>query len=494
MATILHVDDEPAVALLLQDALDHAGHRPVAARSVPEALQALARGGVDLVISDYRLPGITGIELLGLMQQEGYDAPLIMLTGYASIEHAVAAVRAGAVDYVTKPVRPEQLELAVERALEVVRLRRENAALRGELVAFRSERQIVGESAAVRRLLQTITTAAPTRAAVLLQGESGTGKQLYARAVHDRSDRRDRPFVTLDCAALPEGLVESALFGHERGAFAGAARRTEGALERAHGGTLVLDDVSELRLDVQAKLLRALQDQEFQRVGGTSPIALDVRVVATTSHNLAAEAAAGTFRQDLYYRLSVIPIHVPPLRERADDVPLLAYRFAMQAAAEVGKEVTGIAPAAMELLQRHAWPGNVRELRHAVERAVVLAQGPVLGPEAFGAQAPGAAPADDAGARQRLLEGALASGIGYNGRYPTAGRGPGAAAGAAIVRTSDADITLHTLNVAEAEQVLIQRALVAAGYNRTRAAELLGISVRTLRNKLNGPGRMAAAG
>ena len=496
MATILFVDDEPAVGLLLEDALDHAGHRPVAARSVSEALQVLARGGVDLVISDYRLPGLTGIELLGLIQQERYDVPLIMLTGYASIEHAVEAIRAGAVDYVTKPVRPEQLELAVQRALEVVRLRRENAALRTELVAFRTERQIVGESAAVRRLMQTIATAAPTRATVLLQGESGTGKQLFARAVHDRSDRRDRPYVTLNCAALPEGLVESALFGHERGAVAGAARRAEGALERAHGGTLVLEEVAEMRLDLQAKLLRALQEQEFHRVGGTSPVALDVRVVATTTHNLGAEAAAGTFRQDLYYRLSVIPIIVPPLRERAEDIPVLAHRFARHAAAEVGKEVTGIAPAAMELLQRHSWPGNVRELQHAVERAVILSEGPLLGPDAFPGYSPGGAAATTAEGSvrgQRLLEGALASGIGYNGSYPTAGRGPARDTGP-LLRSGDADITLHTLNVAEAEQVLIQRALVAAGYNRTRAAELLGISVRTLRNKLNGPGRMAAAG
>ena len=493
MATILYVDDEPAVGLLLEDALERAGHRPVGARHVPEALQLLARGGVDLVISDYQMPGLTGLELLGLIQQEGYDVPLIMLTGYASIEHAVTAIKAGAVDYITKPVRPQQLELAVEQALELVRLRRENAALRSEVMAFRSERQILGESPAVRRLLQTVSAAAPTRATVLLQGESGTGKELFSRAIHDLSDRRDRPFIKLNCAALPEGLVESALFGHERGAFTGAVKRVAGAFERAHGGTLLLDEIAEMRLDLQAKLLRVLQEQEFERVGGTTPIKVDVRVIATTNRNLGAEAAAGTFRQDLYYRLSVIPVLIPPLRERPDDIPLLATRFALRTAADMGKEISGISPEAMALLQGHAWPGNVRELQHAVERAVILTREPVLQPQAFDGHRFGLTPAaGEVGSNApRLLEAALASGIGYNGSYPGTGRG---APGDALVRSGDADITLQTLNVAEAEQVLIQRALVAAGQNRTRAAELLGISVRTLRNKLNGPGRAIVSG
>src|SRR5829696_4040345 len=330
MATILCLDDEPAIGLILQDTLERAGHQTISAHNVPQALQALAHGTVDLIISDYRMPGLTGLEFLALLRQEGYETPLIMLTGYGSIEHAVAAIKAGAIDYITKPVRPEQLELAVSQALEYVRLRRENETLRREVLAFRSERQIIGESPQVRRLLKTVSTAAPTRATVLLQGESGTGKELFARAIHDLSDRRDKPFIKLNCAALPEGLIESALFGHERGAFTGAVKRTLGAFERAHGGTLLLDEVSEMRLDLQAKLLRVLQEQEFERVGGTAPIKVDVRVIATTNRNLAAEAAAGRFRQDLYYRLSVLPIHLPALRERAEDVPLLAYRFAVR--------------------------------------------------------------------------------------------------------------------------------------------------------------------
>ncbi|HEX7239810.1 MAG TPA: sigma-54 dependent transcriptional regulator [Longimicrobiaceae bacterium] len=469
MATILHVDDEPAVGLIVQDTLERAGHRPVGARSVPEALQVLARGGVDLIVSDYRMPGLTGLEFLSLLQREGYDVPLIMLTGYASIEHAVASIKAGAVDYITKPVRPEQLQLAVDQALEFVRLRRENEALRREVMEFRNERQIIGESTAVRRILQTVAMAAPTRATVLLQGESGTGKELFARAIHDQSDRRDRPFIKLNCAALPEGLVESALFGHERGAFTGAIKRVEGAFERAHRGTLLLDEISEMRLDLQAKLLRVLQEQEFERVGGTSPIRVDVRIIATTNRDLAAEAAAGTFRQDLYYRLSVIPVQIPPLRARPEDIPALAYRFAMRTAAEIGKEVKGISPAALDTLQRFPWPGNVRELQHAVERAVILSPDAVLQPYVFEGQR--------FGLTQTLpdvpayLPPALP--LGAEGSSPD---DPGV-------------IVLRSLNVDEAERVLIGRALEVAGGNRTRAAELLGISVRTLRNKLNSPGR-----
>src|SRR6478609_5290799 len=253
MATILCLDDEPAIGLILQDTLERAGHQTVSAHNVPQALQALQAGTVELIISDYRMPGLTGLEFLALLRQEAYETPLIMLTGYGSIEHAVAAIKAGAIDYITKPVRPEQLELAVNQALEVVRLRRENERLRKEVMEYRNERQIIGDSPAIRRVLQTVATAAPTRATVLLEGESGTGKELFARAIHAQSERRDGPFIKLNCAALPEGLVES-------------------ALERAHGGTLLLDEISEMRLDLQAKLLRVLQEQEFERVGGSSAI------------------------------------------------------------------------------------------------------------------------------------------------------------------------------------------------------------------------------
>jgi DNA-binding NtrC family response regulator len=477
MATILYVDDEPSVGLILEDTLSRAGHRPVGARNVVEALQVLARDSIDLIISDYRMPGLTGLEFLALLQREGYDIPLIMLTGYASIEHAVAAIKAGAIDYITKPVRTQQLELAVEQALEFVRLRRENESLRREVMEFRNERQIIGESPVVRRILQTVAMVAPTRATVLLQGESGTGKELFARAIHDQSDRRDKPFIKLNCAALPEGLIESALFGHERGAFTGAVKRVEGAFERAHGGTLLLDEISEMRLELQAKLLRVLQEQEFERVGGTHPIRVDVRVIATTNRNLAEYAAAGQFRQDLYYRLSVVPIEIPPLRARPDDVPMLAYRFVTRTAAEVGKEVTGIAPEALRLLQEYPWPGNVRELQHAVERAVILSHDAVLPAHLFEHQRHGAG--------LPLIPQAM-----LRSRHASTGE----AATDAPPSSPPGGIVLNTLNVEEAEKALIARALEMTRGNRTKTAELLGISVRTLRNKLNGPQRASISG
>lgn len=471
MATILCLDDEPAIGLILQDTLERAGHQTVSAHNVPQALQALQAGSIDLIISDYRMPGLTGLEFLALLRQEGYETPLIMLTGYGSIEHAVAAIKAGAIDYITKPVRPEQLELAVKQALEVVRLRRENERLRKEVMEYRNEKQIIGDSPAIRRVLQTVATAAPTRATVLLEGESGTGKELFARAIHAQSDRREGPFIKLNCAALPEGLIESALFGHEKGAFTGAIKRVEGAFERANSGTLLLDEISEMRLDLQAKLLRVLQEQEFERVGGSAAIKVDVRIIATTNRDLAAYSAAGHFRQDLYYRLGVIPVRLPPLRERKDDIPLLAYRFASHYGQEIGKEIGGITPQALELLQHYDWPGNVRELQHAVERAVILTGEPLIPVHAFDGQRFGLSGAWSGPTPARISSDFLAI---PDGSANSAGALPEGA------------VVLTSLNVNEAEAKLIARALEVSSNNRTRAAELLGMSVRTLRNKLNG--------
>ena len=470
MATILYVDDDPTIGLLLEDTLLRAGHRAIGARSVPQALQTLAHGEIELIISDFKMPGMTGLEFLNLLREEAYDIPLIMVTGYASIENAVQAIKAGASDYITKPVRPEQLEHAVAKALQVARLRKENDVLRHEVMALRNERQIIGESAVMRRLLQTVATAAPTRATVLLQGESGTGKELVARAIHDQSERADGPFIKLNCAALPEGLVESALFGHERGAFTGAIKRVPGAFERAHGGTLLLDEISEMRLDLQAKLLRVLQEQEFERVGGTSPIKVDVRIIATTNRDLAAEAEAGRFRRDLFFRLSVIPIEIPALRERADDIPLLAYRFAASAANDIKKEFAGISPDAVSLLQRHDWPGNVRELQHAIERAVILASGPMLLPVHLDGQRFGLT---QLSGNAREVAHQPADLPASNGFSPADAHG----------------VLLRSFDLNEAESQLIARALEVTDGNRTRAAELLGLSVRTLRNKLNAPPR-----
>lgn len=453
MATILYVDDEPVVGVLLGRTIEKTGHHPVGARSVPEALQVLARGGVDLIISDHQMPGLTGLDFLEILKRDGVDIPVIMLTGYASIEHAVQAIKAGAIDYITKPVEGEALALAIEQALAVVRLRRENEALRAEVVALRQTHAIVGESPALKRALSEVAMAAPTRASVLLLGESGTGKELFARAIHEQSDRRSAPFVQLNCAAIPEGLIESALFGHEKGAFTGAIRRVEGAFERAHRGTLLLDEISEMRLDLQAKLLRVLQEQEFERVGGDTKIHVDTRIIATSNRDLAAESVVGTFRQDLYFRLSVVPIHIPPLRERAEDIPILAMRFAMRAAKEYKKDIKGIAPDAIEWLRAQPWPGNVRELQHLVERAVILAEEPMLHLQRFA----------------------------YSGR-PTP-----AVAATPMQGVDDSDIILKSLKIADAEDALISAALARTDGNRTRAAELLGISVRTLRARLNSP-------
>jgi transcriptional regulator with GAF, ATPase, and Fis domain len=317
---------------------------------------------------------------------------------------------------------------------------------------------------------------------VLLLVECGTGNEPFARAIHDQSDRRDKPFIKLNCAALPDGLIESALFGHERGAFTGAIKRVEGAFERAHGGTLLLDEISEMKLELQAKLLRVLQEQEFERVGGTAPIRVDVRVIATTNRDLAAEAAAGAFRQDLYYRLSVMPIVIPPLRDRTEDIPVLAYRFATRTAAEIGKAITGISQDALALLSAYPWPGNIRELQHAVERAVILSREPVLQPHAFEGQQLGLV---HPLARQAAARNAALAGNGTVGMIGAHGANASPIPPDAVVLTS--------LNIDEAERALILRALEVTKNNRTRTAELLGISVRTLRNKLNGPGRIEVA-
>ncbi|HXI21539.1 MAG TPA: sigma-54 dependent transcriptional regulator, partial [Gemmatimonadales bacterium] len=383
MATILCVDDEPATGVVLEHHLTKIGHRPLLAASVEEALKTIARTPIDLIVADYRMPQATGLDLLGVLEREGYQVPVIIMTGYSSIEHAVISIKSGAIDYLTKPIRPETLEIAVTQALEVMRLRRENEQFRREINRFRSTRALVGESVPFRRVMDTIATVAPTKATILLEGESGTGKELFARAIHDHSPRHEASFVSINCAAMPEGLVESALFGHEKGAFTGATMRSVGAFERAHGGTLLLDEISEMRLDLQSKLLRVLQEHEFERVGGHQPIKVDVRLIATTNRDLKAEVDAGRFRSDLFYRLNVVPIKTPPLRDRKEDIPTLVQHFARRAAEDIGVSVTGVAPETIDLLMRHSWPGNVRELANAVERAIILSRGGVLRPETF---------------------------------------------------------------------------------------------------------------
>ena len=452
MAVILCVDDEPELLKVLSRILERLGHSVRTAASVHEALQVIAREVVDLVITDWSMPHLTGLDLLQLLRDDGNDTPVVMLTAYGSIDHAVLAIQAGAANYLTKPFQRAQIEFTVMQTLKLAALGAQNAALVREAAAQRSQHDIVGESVAVQRLLKSVAAAASSRATVLLQGESGTGKELLARAIHDQSEQAQHPFLQINCAALPEHLIESALFGHEKGAFTGAYKRSLGAFERAHGGTLLLDEISEMRIDLQPKLLRVLQEREFERVGGSASVKVDVRIIATTNRDLAAHIAAGRFRQDLYYRLSVLPIAVPPLRDRREDIPRLAYRFAVRAAAESARPFEAFTPEAMALLEAYSWPGNIRQLQHAVERAVIFAQRPVLDVGLFELDA-------DAGASVRS---SVAT-------KPAHGRG----------------LTLDTMDLGAVEQQVIAHALRLSEGNRTRAAALLGVDVRTLRRKLN---------
>jgi DNA-binding NtrC family response regulator len=461
MARILCVEDDPSMLAVLAQILDRAGHVAVQVPDAGAALHVLQTDAIDLVLTDFQLPGIDGIELVRMMRAERDSTPVIVLTGYGSIDNAMDAVRAGAIDYLVKPIEADQLMHRLDQALERLRLERELNDLRRQIALQHTSRRILGDSPAIERVLELVDAAARSRATVLLEGESGTGKEVIAREIHELSDRRARPFIKLNCAALPEGLIESALFGHEKGAFTGALRRVEGAFERAHGGTLLLDEVSEMRIDLQAKLLRVLQEREFERVGGAGPISVDVRVIATTNRDLLAATRAGTFRLDLFYRLNVVSIHVPPLRDRASDIPLLAQHFVQRAAEESGKAIDAVSPDAMRLLQSHSWPGNVRELQHAVERAVVLATGPILTTSDFDAV-------------QRLLdEGARERSMSF----------------VASLADRPSAISLSSLNLADAEETLIAEALRSTNNNRTHAAALLGIGVRTLRKKLNAPGQ-----
>jgi DNA-binding NtrC family response regulator len=453
MATILCVDDDTAILNVFTAALERAGHRVIAVGNGPAALAVLARGGVDLIISDYLMPEMTGIELITALRRDQHDLPVIVVTGHGSVEHAVTAMRAGATDYIEKPIEPKQLEMAVDQVLDLARLRRENQALKDQVRQLSHDHGIVGDSEPLKRVLELIRTVAPTRSTVLVQGESGTGKELIARAVHGWSDRAAGPFISVNCAALPETLIESSLFGHEKGAFTGATRMVKGAFERADGGTLLLDEITEMRPDLQAKLLRVIQEQEFERVGGSSAIQVDVRIVATTNRDLAEWVRRGKFREDLFYRLAVVPVTVPPLRDRKEDIPALVHRFAQRTGREIGKRVDAVAPEVLAQLTERDWPGNVRELAHAVERAVILSAGPVLGSAAFGA-----------GNHQALPD-------------TTAGM---------VAEPTGRSIVLDSVDLRTAERILIREALEQAGQNRTRAAELLGISVRALRYKLNG--------
>ncbi len=377
--TILLVDDEARVRKSLAEYLEDEGYRILEAANTAELEKTLAADGtaVDLVLLDVRMPDEDGVAFLERRPELVRETPFVMMSGHGTIELAVDAVRLGAFDFLEKGFTPERLAITVERALQMNALRRQNLALKEEQGALH---RMVGKSEPMQALTAAVKRAAPTPAKVLILGENGVGKELVARAIHDLSPRREGPFVRLNCAAIPRDLVESELFGHEKGSFTGASALKRGKLELAHGGTLFLDEVGDMNLEAQAKLLRALESNEFERVGGTRTLSFDSRIIAATNKDLNREAAEGRFRRDLFYRLNVLPITVPPLRERAEDVPLLIEHYLRYFGHEYGRPELTVTDDALTLLSRHRWPGNVRELRNLVERLVIMAAGTEVGP------------------------------------------------------------------------------------------------------------------
>ena len=369
---VLIVDDEKNMRRSLQTMLMDEGYAVRAAESAEEALPLLAREAFFMVITDARLGGMSGYELLGKIRSQWPDLPALMITAYATPKLAVEAIKAGAMDYLAKPFAPEELFLAVSRCAERHQLLRENAALRTRAGESFGLDQIVGDSPKMRELRQLIQTVAVTDARVLVLGESGTGKELVAGAVHTLSRRHARSYVRINCAAIPETLLESELFGHEKGAFTGAIRQKSGRVEEANGGTIFLDEIADMGRSLQAKLLRFLEDGSFTRVGGTEELRVDVRLIAATNRDIVKAIAAGEFREDLFHRLNVVQFNLPPLRERGDDIPLLADHFLKVFRAALNKNISGFTAAARHKLQSHRWPGNVRELRNVVERGLIL--------------------------------------------------------------------------------------------------------------------------
>jgi DNA-binding NtrC family response regulator len=365
---------------MLRHALEAQGHSVVEACDEEEAARALQQGRPGVVLSDLRLPNGDGFGVLRAAKEIDPELPVIVMTAYGSIQDAVAAMKEGALDFLAKPIDPDHLLLLVERALAQRRLVTEYVLLKEELASRRGAPMIVGEDAALRQVSVALHRAAGTDATVLLQGESGTGKELFARALHALSSRADGPFVAINCAAIPDALLESELFGHEKGAFTGAVARKLGRFEMAHKGTLFLDEIGDLPLGLQAKILRAIEERRFERVGGNASLHVDVRIVAATNKHLKAAVAARQFREDLFFRLSVFPVTIPPLRERRDDITILARHFVERFCKELKKPPVALSPQALEELQTYPWPGNVRELQNCIERAIILADGDTILP------------------------------------------------------------------------------------------------------------------
>ena len=374
-ASILVVDDEDAVGSSLSSILQDEGYDVSVAKSGAEALKIYTTDPPDLMLLDIWMPEMDGLETLRRVKELVPTAQVMMMSGHGSIETAVKAIKLGAYDYIEKPLSLENVTLRVKHALDQYRLEQENRSLRTKV---QKQFELVGQSPAMQQLRQLIDTAGPTNSRVLIGGENGTGKELVARAIHVQSARADRPFVAVNCAAIPETLIESELFGHEKGSFSGATSMKRGQFEQADGGTLFLDEIADMSLSTQAKVLRALQEQQFTRVGGTKLMKVDVRVLAASNKDLLKEIEKGSFREDLYYRLNVVPIVVPPLRERKEDIPLLIRHFMKLHAEEQGLRIKEITPEAMQVFQQYEWPGNIRELRNLIERLMIMVPGTVI--------------------------------------------------------------------------------------------------------------------
>jgi DNA-binding NtrC family response regulator len=440
---ILVVEDEEKLRRVLQLQLEGAGYQVLQASAAEQGLKLADQA--DLVLTDLKLPGMDGLELLSALRRQNSFTPVVVMTAFGTVESAVEAMKSGASDFLMKPFSLDHLNTVLEKALEIRELRAENLQLK-EALGHRYEfNNIIGRSPAMQEIFATITRVAPTRATVLLAGESGVGKDLIARAIHHHSPRRDRPFVKINCTALPENLMESELFGYEKGAFTGANTSKPGKFEQADTGTVFLDEIGDVPASVQVKLLRVLQEREFERLGSNKTRHIDVRVLAATNVDLRAALENGTFREDLYYRLNVMPINIPALRERKEDIPTLAAYFVAKLSNEIGSPAKSISPEAIEKLMAYYWPGNVRELENVIERSLVLAAGEVLRAEDIRL---------DMSPRARPNQGGTVS-------LPDG------------------------MTLDEYEQALIREALKRAGGNKSQAARLLGLTRNALRYRLS---------
>ena len=451
-ARVLVVDDEPGIRVMLSAALKREGHEVLLATDAPSALATIEAGPLDLVVTDIRMPGMTGIELLEAAKRIDPALSVIMMTAFGSKDTVLDALRLGATDYVEKGDKlKDELLLRIRKELARKRLQQENVLLKRTLGSSHSFSSIIGSSDAMVAIFQLIERIAPTSSTVLIAGESGTGKELVARAIHFNSPRKDRPFVALNCGALPETLLDSELFGHVRGAFTGADTNKKGLIEVAEKGTIFLDEIGEMSPMVQVKLLRVLQERKFRRLGGTEEVEADIRIIAATNRDLSRMVAEGRFREDLFYRINVIPLKLPALRERRDDIPALAEHFAARFAQQMGKAITGISGDAMRCLRQHGWPGNVRELENAIERAVALERTATILPESL----PEAV---------------------FSGPSPAAAEPP--LPGQPLLPAGAFDLEAH---VARVEREYLTEALKQTQGVKTKAAERLGLTFRQFR-------------